>query len=315
MDTTATNTTTNQAQSTEFPVKTELVEIPQPLVTPTPPAPTAPTVTVGTLEMNDTLDEQPAGLEVNLSFARISLNESRKSQKKRKSDVKMDEAAPTAKELKLSEKAKEKEAKDAAKEAAKQEREKQLVANAPERPAGTPRAYFIKMSDKTKDEAIQAFGKLTDDEKRELKIKWKEATNGYFVAMNKYLEALPDLERAHVEAKFKLKATGFEYQKFSLEELFPDLPKPPPSNLKFYFDRENKAKIDEKVAAELAQDSTKKKFDVRREMSKKMYATLKDKAKKKLKKQFTKEQDKYESTMKSYYEALSEERQVFNLIN
>ena len=36
----------------------------------------------------------------------------------------------------------------------------------------------------------------------------------------------------------------------------------------------------------------------------------KDKAKKKLEKKYTKDQDKYESTMKSYYEALSEERQV-----
>ena len=111
------------------------------------------------------------------------LKKAKKETKKRKSDVKIDEAAPTAKELKLTAAAKEKEEKlEAAakkkeiKDAAKVEIEKQakLVSDAPERPPGTVRAYFVKQlklidAEVTKEKTNADFGKLTDDEKRELK--------------------------------------------------------------------------------------------------------------------------------------------------
>ena len=86
----------------------------------------------------------------------------------------------------------------------------------------------------------------------------------------------------------------------------------PPSNLKFFFDRENKAEVDAKVAAECAADSTLKKFDVRAKVGKKMWDALIEgsKARRKLEKKFNKETEKYEAELQSYYEELSEERQV-----
>merc|ERR1739838_49798 len=137
------------------------------------------------------------------------------SPRKRKAETEsIPEGQPSAKEAKLALQQAEKAEKEAAKEAKKAEEQKksELVKNAPTRPGGTSKAHFASKlkSDNaniTLKEVNVMYAKLTDDDKRDLKIEWKKATNNYFTKMKTYLDQLPLEERSHVESKLKLKAT------------------------------------------------------------------------------------------------------------
>merc|ERR1739838_411816 len=125
-------------------------------------------------------------------------------------------------------------------------------------------------------------------DKRDLKVEWKKATNNYFTKMKTYLDQLPLEERSHVESKLKLKATGFTYQSLSIDELFPNRPKPPVNNLRFFFNSEYKEKIKAKSDAEFEKDKSESRLKVQQRISGEMFSELTEKEMKKLKKKHKK---------------------------
>ena len=238
------------------------------------------------------------------------------SPRKRKAETEsVPEGQPSAKEAKLAVQQAEKAEKEAAKEAKKAEKQKKsdLVKNAPTRPGGTAKAHFAskQKSDNasiTLKEVNAMYAKLTDDAKRDLKIEWKKATNEYFTKMKTYLDQLPLEERSHVESKLKLKATGFNYQSLSINELFPNRPKPP-TNLRFFFNAEYKEKIKAKFDAEFEKGKSESRLILQQRISGEMFSELTEKEMKKLKKKHKKAEEKYAVDHVEFYQNLTDQQQ------
>ena len=140
--------------------------------------------------------------------------------------------------------------------------------------------------------------------------------------MKEYLNNLPTEDRCYVETKLKLKAGWAQQQDLSLDDLFPERPRPPASMYIFFATARND-EINSEAEKLLANDASLKKLVARSRVSveilftnfehiiqaqKKLYEALTKKELKKLTKEHKKSEMAYQDNLKVFKESLTEEK-------
>lgn len=173
----------------------------------------------------------------------------------------------------------------------------------------------------TPDVVNSKFAGLTDDQKRAHKVELKQANNAYFPKMKEYLNSLSTEDRCFVETKLKLKAGWAKQQDLSLDDLFPERPRPPPT-LYFFFATVKNEEITGETEKLLAENSSLGKLVARSKVNtdiffhflhfiqaqKKLYEALTKKELKKLTKEHKKSEVAYQENLRVFKEGLTEEK-------
>ena len=123
----------------------------------------------------------------------------------------------------------------------KKQKRDSLFKTAPTKPPASLLAMYARQVKdsgvtKTVEEVRDEFNHMTDDDKRNLKVEFKRTSIDYYSKMNEFLSSLTVEDRAVFESKHgkKLKPKNGKIPELTLDDLFPNRPKPPPTTYFFF---------------------------------------------------------------------------------